>query len=60
MRSLFKKWSVLATMPCRQESLKKYVAGLTLGNKRLLTIERTPEDALVISNFYSPVLICSE
>lgn len=39
---------------------EKYVAGLTLGNKRLLTIERTPEDALVISNFYSPVLICSE
>ena len=39
---------------------EKYVSGLTLGNKRLLTIERTPHDALVISNFYSPVLICSE
>ena len=58
MRSLFKKWSVLATMP--PGVFEKYVAGLTLGNKRLLTIERTPEDALVISNFYSPVLICSE
>ena len=39
---------------------EKYVAGLTPGNKRLLKIERTPEDALVISNFYAPVLICSE
>lgn len=39
---------------------EKYVAGLTLGKKRLLTIERTPHKALVISNFYSPVLVCSE
>ena len=39
---------------------EKYVAGLTLGKKRLLTIERTPQSALVISNFYSPVLVCSE
>ena len=39
---------------------EKYVAGLTPWNKRLLKIERTPEDALVISNFYAPVLICSE
>ncbi|MGM8569702.1 hypothetical protein ACS6Q6_13210 [Enterobacter hormaechei subsp. hormaechei] len=39
---------------------EKYVAGLTLGKKRLLTIERRPHKALVISNFYSPVLVCSE
>ena len=37
-----------------------YVAGLTQGKKRLLAIERTPHDALVISNFYSPVLVCTE
>lgn len=40
--------------------IEQYAAGLTLGQKRLLTIERTPEDAMVISNFYSPLLICSE
>lgn len=39
---------------------EKYVAGLTPGQKRLLTIERTPEEAMVIGNFYSPLLICSE
>lgn len=39
---------------------EKYVAGLTLGQKRLLTLERTPEEALAIGNFYSPLLICSE
>jgi len=39
---------------------EKYVAGLTLGQKRLLTIERTPQEAMVISNFYSPLLVCSE
>lgn len=40
--------------------LEKYVAGLTLGNKRLLTLERTPEEAVVVSNFYSPLLICTD
>ncbi|EOF9297626.1 MULTISPECIES: hypothetical protein [Enterobacter] len=39
---------------------EKYVTGLTLGKKRLLAVERTPHDALVISNFYSPVLVCSK
>ena len=39
---------------------EKYVAGLTPGQKRLLTLERTPEEAMVIGNFYSPLLICSE
>ena len=39
---------------------EKYVAGLAPGQKRLLTIERTPEEAMVIGNFYSPLLICSE
>jgi len=39
---------------------EKYVAGLTLGKKRLLTLERTPEEALAIGNSFSPLLICSE
>lgn len=39
---------------------EKYVAGLAPGQKRLLTIERTPEEAMVIGNFYSPLLICSK
>lgn len=39
---------------------EKYIAGLTLGKKRLITLERTPEDAVVLSNFYSPLLICAD
>jgi len=39
---------------------EKYLTGVTLGQKRLLTIERTPQEAMVISNFYSPLLVCSE
>ncbi|WP_368544999.1 hypothetical protein [Enterobacter soli] len=40
--------------------LEEYVTGITLGKTRLLTLERTPEDAVVIGNFYAPLLFCAD
>lgn len=42
------------------EVFEKYVAGLAAGQKRLLTLEHTPEDALAIGNAWSPLLLCAE
>lgn len=39
--------------------LEQYVAGITLGQKRQLKIAKTPDNALVVSNFYSPLLVCA-
>ena len=36
-----------------------YTAGILLGQKRLLSIQRTPEHATIIGNFYSPLLLCA-
>ncbi|MEO3992238.1 hypothetical protein [Pseudocitrobacter cyperus] len=36
-----------------------YTAGILLGQKRLLSIQRTPEHAIIIGNFYSPLLLCA-
>lgn len=39
--------------------LEKYVAGLMPGQKRQLKIEKTADSALILSNFYSPLLVCA-
>ncbi|HKS32600.1 MAG TPA: hypothetical protein VJS14_02630 [Enterobacteriaceae bacterium] len=39
--------------------LEKYVAGLMPGQKRQLKIEKTADNALILSNFYSPLLVCA-
>ena len=39
---------------------EKYIEGLTLGQKRLVTVERTPDEATVISNAFSPLLVCAD
>lgn len=39
--------------------LEKYVAGLMPGQKRKLKIEKTADNALILSNFYSPLLVCA-
>lgn len=39
--------------------LEKYVAGLIPGQKRQLKIEKTADNALILSNFYSPLLVCA-
>lgn len=36
-----------------------YTAGILLGQKRLLSIQRTQEYATIIGNFYSPLLLCA-
>lgn len=38
---------------------EQYALGITSGQKRLLNIRKTPDDAIVISNFYSPILVCT-
>lgn len=37
-----------------------YTAGILMGQKRLLSIQRTPEHATIIGNFYSPLLLCAD
>jgi hypothetical protein len=39
--------------------LEKYVAGLLPGQKRQLKIEKTADNALILSNMYSPLLVCA-
>lgn len=38
---------------------EKYALGITPGQKRLLSIRKTPDSAMIISNFYSPILVCA-
>ncbi|WP_042292296.1 hypothetical protein [Citrobacter sedlakii] len=38
---------------------EKYALGTTQNQKRLLNIQRTPDEAVVISNYYSPLLVCA-
>ena len=38
---------------------EKYALGITPGQKRLLSIRKTPDNAMIISNFYSPILVCA-
>lgn len=40
--------------------LEKYALGITKDQKRLVNIQRTPDDAIVISNDYSPLLVCAK
>lgn len=39
--------------------LEKYAIGITQDQKRLVNIQRTADNAVVISNDYSPLLICA-
>lgn len=38
---------------------EKYVKGTSAGQKRLLSIRKMPDQAVTISNFYSPILVCT-
>ena len=38
---------------------EQYALGITAGQKRLLSVRTTPDNAVVISNFYSPILLCT-
>ncbi|WP_336219567.1 hypothetical protein [Citrobacter amalonaticus] len=38
---------------------EKYTQGITTDQKRLVNIQRTPDNAVVISNDYSPLLVCA-
>ena len=39
---------------------ESFAAGLTAGNQRLINIERMPDNALVIGNVHTPLLVCAE
>ncbi|MEX3021407.1 FidL-like protein [Kluyvera sp. STS39-E] len=41
------------------EVFDKYVKGVSSGQKRLLNIRRLPDRAVIIGNFYSPILVCT-
>lgn len=36
-----------------------YTAGIMPGQKRMLDIKRTQDNAIVVGNFYSPLLLCA-
>lgn len=38
---------------------ERFISGIGVSQKRMLQLNRTPDDALVIGNFYSPLLICT-
>ncbi len=38
---------------------ERFVSGIGMSQKRMLQLTRTPDDALVIGNFYSPLLVCA-
>ncbi|MFY0815437.1 hypothetical protein ACFT28_24295 [Escherichia coli] len=49
----------MAALPVPAGVFEKYALGITPGQKRLLSIRKTPDNAMIISNFYSPILVCA-